>query len=167
MLVAPCPCPAPVAVAPAEVAVEALGEADELAEGVVEALLEEDAEDEVVAPEPWDAVEPEDADEPSPSVPCVVSVTVVVVVVAGVPAAPASRTGAPTNIPTTIETLKTAMIAAAIPIGLRYLRNRPARGAAVSGADSSGAMSRVSAVGSLGVHSSEVGAEPVPAPRAP
>ena len=99
---------------------EALGDAEELAEDEGVAELEDEAEDVLLAL--FVAVESEEADEPSPDPlrvwPVWVEVVVVVVVVDG--EEPALRTGAPAKTPTTMEMLKTAMMAAAMPIGLPY-----------------------------------------------
>jgi hypothetical protein len=127
VLVAPPACGEPEAV-PVEVAdPAALGDAEGLAEDEDVAELEDEAEDDAVALELFDAVEFADDEEPSFAAPCVVSVTVVVVVVDGALDEPALRTGAPAKMPTTIATLNTATIAAAMPIGLRYLRIRARR----------------------------------------
>jgi hypothetical protein len=155
-----------VAVAPEPVDAEALGEAAELAEDEFVAELDGEAEDDAVALEPCDALELEDADEPSPTLPCVVSVTVVVVVVDGAVDEPALRTGAPASMPTTIEMLKTATTAAAMPIGFRYFRKRARRVRLFSSGGEitfvSSPTTRVSAVAPLGVHSLAVVAASVP-----
>ncbi len=87
------------------------------------------------------------------------TVVVVVVTVAGFEVEPALRTGAPAKMPTTIEMLKTAMIAAVIPTGLRYLLIRSIRG--LTRVETAAGMSRVfsettrvSAVGVFGCHRS-------------
>ena len=114
-----------VAVAPVAAEVvdaEALGDAEELAEGEDVALLDDEAEDDDVPPELCEAVEPLEADDPSLAWFwfCVVWVEMVVELAGGAADEPALRTGAPANRPTTMETQKTATIAAAMPIGLWY-----------------------------------------------
>jgi hypothetical protein len=102
---------------------EAVGDAVEPAEDEDVAEPDDGAVADDVPPELGDAEELDEADEPLLAWPCVclVSVTVVVVVtVAGDELEPALRTGAPAMTPTTMETQKTAMMAAAMPIGLRY-----------------------------------------------
>ena len=86
------------------------------------AELDDEADGDDVLPEFGDAEELDEADEPSLAWPCVcaVSVTVVVLVTVVDEEEPALRTGAPAKIPTTIEMQKTATIAAAMLIGLRY-----------------------------------------------
>jgi hypothetical protein len=146
----------PVAVEPAEE--EALGEVGALGvdEGVADVL--DEAEGDAVLLGLCEAVEPAEAEEPL--WPCARSVTVVVVVtVVGLEGEPALRTGAPAKMPTTMETAKTAMIAAVIPTGLRYLLIRSIRGLtrAVTAAGMSLVFSEttwVSAVGVFGCHRS-------------
>lgn len=168
---------APERACPEEVAVgaldeEALGDAVEPVPDEDVAELDGEAEEDDVLSEPEDAEELDEADEPSLDWlrVCSVSVTVVVVVtVAGDESEPALRTGAPAKTPTTMETQKTAMMAAAIPIGLRYFLIRTIRApigevgevevspaSASSGSSESAVITRVSPVGVFGCHRSTV-----------
>lgn len=160
MLVAPDrACPDEVAPGALE---EALEDAVEPAPDEDVAELDGEADEDDVLPELGDAEELDEADEPLLDWLCVcsVSVTVVVVVtVVGDELEPALRTGAPAKTPTTMEMQKTATMAAAMPIGLRYFLIRTIRaviddaGAFVC-ADSSGfsAITWVSPVGVFGCH---------------